>query len=155
MWCPPLLRGITDIIPSKTYNGRYPLNVNAGKILPWFGRKWRIVEKLKQLNKYYFKLLTTLLYEESRTSAPYKVIPTGLALKETSISPDSKASTRTGSIAPVNTVVIIWCAVWCFSTKVLIPQTVCFLSLLVLFYWRNVTLHIYHLLMSHQMDIVT
>ena len=35
------------VLPALTYNGRDPLNVNAGRILPWFARKCRIVEKLE------------------------------------------------------------------------------------------------------------
>ena len=38
--------GIVCILPALTYYGRNPLNVNAGRILPGFGRKWWIIEKL-------------------------------------------------------------------------------------------------------------
>ena len=31
------------ILPALTFNGRHKLNVNLGRILPWFGRKCRIV----------------------------------------------------------------------------------------------------------------
>ena len=34
------------ILPGLTFNVLRPLNVNPGRILPWFGRKSRIVEKL-------------------------------------------------------------------------------------------------------------
>ena len=39
------------ILPALTYNFWNPLNVNTGRILPWFGRKWRIIEKLEHLWK--------------------------------------------------------------------------------------------------------
>ena len=35
------------ILPALTFNGWRPLYVNAGRILPWFGRKFRIIEKLE------------------------------------------------------------------------------------------------------------
>ena len=38
------------ILPGLTFNGSEPLNVNTGRILPGFGRKLRIVEKLVPLN---------------------------------------------------------------------------------------------------------
>ena len=41
------------ILPALTYNGRDPLNVNAGRILPWFARKCWIVEKLEWPHKNY------------------------------------------------------------------------------------------------------
>ena len=34
------------ILTALTFNGLRPQNVNARRILPGFGRKWRIIEKL-------------------------------------------------------------------------------------------------------------
>ena len=34
------------ILPALTSNGLRPLNINAGRILPGFGRKWWIIEKI-------------------------------------------------------------------------------------------------------------
>ena len=43
------------ILPALSFYGRIPLNVNAGRILPGFSRKRRIIEKLEYFNESYRK----------------------------------------------------------------------------------------------------
>ena len=46
------------ILPGLTFSGSEPLNVNTGRILPWFGRKWLIVEKIEYfLSLHYYRQL--------------------------------------------------------------------------------------------------
>ena len=53
------------ILPALTFNGRHPLNINPGMILPWFGRKMSNCRKTRLTSAVIFYIIR--LHATSRT----------------------------------------------------------------------------------------
>ena len=61
------------ILPALTYNGSQPLNANAGRILPGFGRKLGNIGKLDSdtCDRCQYELLFDQRRQQGQNSAPF------------------------------------------------------------------------------------